>query len=212
MTIEEKLFNIQTQIKVSKSNYNSFGKYNYRSCEDILETLKPFLIAEKSLLHIKDEIELIGEHTYVQATVKLISLDDSTSIETKAYARECKHTGMSEDQCTGTASSYARKYALNAMFLLDDSEDADSDAEQLREKKAKEKADAEKAKMKKAKEEQKAKIEQEKAAQEAKEKEPLTCQKCGKSIPIPDGWTNSKMHNWFISNNKGVIACSDCRK
>lgn len=138
--IYQKLMAIQANIKAPKSQYNSFGKYKYRSAENILEALKPYLIEYNVVLIMQDEIVTNGigkiendkgimdvPLNYVKATARFIDCDTGNEIQTSAFARECKHTGMSEDQCTGTASSYARKYCLNAMFLLDDTKDSDTD-------------------------------------------------------------------------------------
>jgi hypothetical protein len=117
---------IQQQLKAPKSQRNSFGNYNYRSCEDILEAVKPLLAEEKAMLLLSDELVQIGERYYVKATARFVQ--DSESIEVTAYAREAEiKKGMDESQITGTASSYARKYALNGLFLIDDTKDADTD-------------------------------------------------------------------------------------
>lgn len=115
---------IQTALKAPKSQYNKFGKYSYRSCEDILEALKPLLFDLKATLTISDEIVLIGERYYVKATATLTYEDDSVSVS--AYAREGEEqAGMAPSQVTGSTSSYARKYALNGLFCIDDNKDAD---------------------------------------------------------------------------------------
>lgn len=128
MSVYEKLLSIQKELKAPKNAYNSFGKYNYRSCEDILEGLKPVLEAHKATLFITDSLELIGERYYIKATVKLIDIEDGSFIENSAYARESfEKKGMDDSQVTGATSSYARKYALNGLFLIDDTKDADTD-------------------------------------------------------------------------------------
>ena len=117
---------IQQKLKAPKGQRNSFGNYNYRSCEDILEAVKPLLAEEKAMLLLSDELVQIGERYYIKATAKFVQ--DSETIETTAYAREAEiKKGMDESQITGTASSYARKYALNGLFLIDDTKDADTD-------------------------------------------------------------------------------------
>lgn len=122
----KELIMIQQGLKAPKGQYNSFGKYHYRSCEDILEAVKPLLDEQACTLTISDEIVLIGERYYVKATASLSnsSGDNKTSI---AYAREpMDKKGMDESQITGMASSYARKYALNGLFCIDDTKDADT--------------------------------------------------------------------------------------
>lgn len=123
--IVEKLSAIQVELKAPKSNYNSFGKYNYRSCEDILEGVKPLLDKYRVALTLNDEIVLIGDRFYVKATATLY--DGEQSLSATAYAREGnEQRGMSEAQLTGSTSSYARKYALNGLFSIDDVRDDDS--------------------------------------------------------------------------------------
>lgn len=118
------LTEIQKKLKAPKSNYNSFGKYNYRSCEDILEAVKPLLGDNK--LTLSDEVVQIGDRIYVKATA--VFRDGATETRVSAFAREAESKkGMDESQVTGTASSYARKYALNGLFLIDDTKDADTD-------------------------------------------------------------------------------------
>ena len=128
MGIYEKLSSIQEELKAPKNAYNSFGKYNYRSCEDILEGLKPVLKKYKATLFISDSLELIGDRYYVKAVVKLVDIETGEIVENTAYAREeLDKKGMDWSQITGATSSYARKYALNGMFLIDDTKDADTD-------------------------------------------------------------------------------------
>lgn len=121
----EELKRIQSELKAPKGQYNSFGKYNYRSCEDILEAVKPLLSKHNAQLTISDDIVLVGDRVYVKATAKLKT--EKEEIEVSAFAREAEtKKGMDESQVTGTASSYARKYALNGLFLIDDTKDADT--------------------------------------------------------------------------------------
>jgi len=119
----KKLAMIQQKLKAPKNQYNDFGKYKYRSCEDILEAVKP-LLDENTTLIISDEIVNIGERYYVKAVVLLQTDDFSASCT--AYAREPESKkGMDAAQITGSTSSYARKYALNGLFCIDDTKDAD---------------------------------------------------------------------------------------
>lgn len=125
MTMVDKIVSIQHELKAHKGQYNNFGNYAYRSCEDILEALKPLLHKNSLMIYLTDNIVQIGERIYLQS--KVVLTDGSTVMETTAYAREPDvKKGMDESQITGAASSYARKYALNGMFAIDDSEDADS--------------------------------------------------------------------------------------
>ena len=128
MGINEKLMRIQTQIKVPKNLYNSFGKYNYRNAEGICEAVKPFLEKENVSLILVDDMVAIGNRYYIKATARLFDNENNERVEVSAFAREPEQKkGMDESQITGTASSYARKYALNGLFLLDDTKDADTD-------------------------------------------------------------------------------------
>lgn len=128
MNIYEKLGVIQSKLKAPKGQYNSFGKYKYRSCEDILEAVKPLLAETKTVLCITDQMEVVGDRVYVRAETHLKDAEDSSSeIVTVAYAREEESKkGMDSSQVTGAASSYARKYALNGLFCIDDNKDSDS--------------------------------------------------------------------------------------
>lgn len=126
LSVEEKLHKVQIRLKAPKGQYNSHGGYNYRSCEDILEALKPLLDEYGLNLVFKDEIHQQGDRFYVKATVTLTDLATRRTISTWAFAREdYMQKGMTMAQLTGSSSSFARKYALNAMFLIDDSRDPD---------------------------------------------------------------------------------------
>ena len=127
-SINSKLMKIQTEIKAPKNLYNSFGKYKYRNAEGICEAVKPYLSKHNCSLVLTDEIIEVGERIYVKATAILRDIDTDSAIAVSAMARESEEKkGMDESQITGTASSYARKYALNGLFLLDDTKDADTD-------------------------------------------------------------------------------------
>ena len=128
MNIQEKLTTIQLDLKAPKSKRNNFGNYNYRSCEDILEAVKPLLAANMCSLTLDDDVLCIGDRVYVKATATLTDHAEGATISTHAFAREAEtKKGMDESQITGTASSYARKYALNGLFAIDDTKDADTD-------------------------------------------------------------------------------------
>lgn len=126
--IKEKLMRIQVELKAPKNLYNNFGGYKYRNAEGICEAVKPYLDKEKVCLFMTDDIIEVGGRIYVKATVKLLDNETDEVIEVSAMARESEtKKGMDDSQITGTASSYARKYALNGLFLLDDTKDADTD-------------------------------------------------------------------------------------
>ena len=123
MTLIDKLAAIQTKLHAPKNQKNTFGGYNYRSCEDILEAVKPLL--DGLVLTITDEVTDVGGRIYVKATARLT--DGKDAMTATAFAREAEsRKGMDESQITGSTSSYARKYALNGLFLIDDNKDADS--------------------------------------------------------------------------------------
>ena len=127
MTIYEKLAKIQSTLKAPKGQYNAFGKYKYRNCEDILEAVKPLLAEVKAVVIIGDELELIGSRFYVKATARFIDCETDAQITNTAYAREeDTKKGMDGSQITGASSSYARKYALNGLFAIDDTKDSDT--------------------------------------------------------------------------------------
>ena len=127
MTIYEKLSAIQSELKAPKSQYNSFGKYNYRNCEDILEAVKPLCAKYKAVSVLGDEVLQIGERYYIKSTARLIDLESDGVVENTAYAREeAEKKGMDGSQVTGASSSYARKYALNGLFAIDDTKDSDT--------------------------------------------------------------------------------------
>ena len=126
MTLKEKLSAIQNELKAPKGQYNSYGGFKYRSCEDILEAVKPILKKHDATIMLSDSIEQIGDRIYIKATATFYS--GAMPIVATAYAREPEtKKGMDESQITGTASSYARKYALNGLLLIDDTKDSDTD-------------------------------------------------------------------------------------
>lgn len=128
MKIETKLLAIQSTLKAPKGQRNNFGNYNYRSAEDILEAVKPLCAEQGCVLTVNDEILLIGDRFYIKATATLRDCESDEAISNSAFAREEKEKkGMDASQVTGACSSYARKYALNGLFCIDDTKDADTD-------------------------------------------------------------------------------------
>lgn len=127
LTVYQKLLQVQGNLNAPKSLYNSFGKYSYRSAETILEALKPLLTEVKAVLVIRDSIEQVGDRFYIKAAAQFIDAETGDFIENTALAREEEtKKGMDGSQITGAASSYARKYALNGLFCIDDTKDADA--------------------------------------------------------------------------------------
>ena len=126
MSLHQKLAKVQNELKAPKGQYNKFGGYNYRSAEDILQAVKPLLVSENLLMTITDELKLIGDRYYIEATVTVTDAETGDTHKVNAYAREAENKkGMDSSQITGAASSYARKYALNGMFAIDDTKDSD---------------------------------------------------------------------------------------
>ena len=127
MGVYQKLLNIQNALKCNKGQHNDFGHYYYRSCEDILEAVKPLCYTNGCVLTITDEVALVGERFYVKAIATLVDIETGEKISNSALARESEtKTGMDMAQITGAASSYARKYCLNGLFCIDDTKDADT--------------------------------------------------------------------------------------
>ena len=125
--IYKKLMLVQSKLKAPKNQYNSFGKYSYRSCEDILEGLKPLLNEVEAIITLNDEVVNIGERFYIKAIATFIDIATGEKVEVSALAREDEtKKGMDLAQVTGSVSSYARKYALNGLFAIDDTKDSDS--------------------------------------------------------------------------------------
>ena len=128
MNIYQKLSKLQSELKCPKSQFNSFGKYKFRNCEDIMEAAKPLLLSYSLTVTMSDDIINIGDRFYVKATATLVNAEKPDEIiYASAFAREAlTKKGMDDSQITGTASSYARKYCLNGLYAIDDTKDADS--------------------------------------------------------------------------------------
>ena len=129
MTVYKKLIKVQTELKAPKNQRNTFGNYNYRSADDILEALKPILVKHEADVFLSYKI-IVKENlwTYVEATATFVDIETGESTCTTGYAREAEtKKGMDPSQITGSASSYAGKYALNGLLLIDDTKDADTD-------------------------------------------------------------------------------------
>ena len=125
--VYQKLMEVQSKLKAPKSQYNSFGKYSYRSCEDILEALKPLLNEVGAIVNISDQVKLIGDRYYIEATAMFLDVNTGDSIISKAIAREDESKkGQDLAQLSGATSSYARKSALNGLFAIDDNKDSDA--------------------------------------------------------------------------------------
>lgn len=198
MSIYDKLAKVQSDLKAPKNQYNSFGKYNYRSCEDILEAAKPLCIANGLLLTVSDEVIQVGDRIYIRATASVT--DGEGTVHTFGMAREAEDKkGMDPAQLTGATSSYARKYALGGLFALDDTKDADATNDHG--KKASAQAIVEKAQ----------------AAGVPVEKEYKCCD-CGKDFQAftdKNGkqWSAGQVFHMSESNNTdGKARCSACMK
>lgn len=133
MSIYTKLMNVQNELKVPKNNKNTFGNYKFRNAEDILEALKPLLKKHNVTVIITDDVVMVGDRYYIKATVKFIDTETGEMIETSALAREEEtKKGFDASQITGSTSSYARKYALNGLFAIDDTKDSDTTNKHLK--------------------------------------------------------------------------------
>lgn len=192
------LTTLQAELKAPKSQYNSFGKYYYRNCEDILTAVKPLLQKYGAGLYLTDSIEMIGDRYYVKAVATFTIGEED--IQNVAYAREdLDKKGMDGSQITGTASSYARKYALNGLFLIDDTKDADTDEYRFQ-----------------TEQEQKQEQKQEKKTEKQERKqETCLCEKCGKVITAynsGNGMVSVKRHAESSKEKFGYILCLDCIK
>lgn len=160
MKLHEKLLAIQTKLKAPKGQYNSFGNFNYRSAEDILEAVKPLNVEQGLLLTITDEIKEVGGRIYVVATATVS--DGTDELKVSAFAREPENKkGMDESQITGATSSYARKYALNGLYAIDDNKDADTDEHKQQQDNASKKQPAQKQQQKQQQQQEKGFTEQE---------------------------------------------------
>jgi hypothetical protein len=125
--VYKKLLNIQQKLKAPKGQFNDFGKYRYRSCEDILEEIKPHLARENAILYFTDKIESVGNRNYIRTELHFVDINSGEELINSAYAREEEDKkGMDGSQITGASSSYARKYALNGLFAIDDTKDSDT--------------------------------------------------------------------------------------
>lgn len=190
MGIYSKLAAIQQALKAPKGQYNSFGKYHYRSCEDIVEAVKPLCAKNECVLTVTDAVVDISGRVYVMATATLWDCTEEKSMSVTAYAREPKDKkGMDESQITGMASSYARKYALNGLFCIDDTKDADTDEAQV--------------------------LRQEKGNSTASQKKVFLCEDCG--MPISERRFKGVVYSpATISKNAvdtyGRRLCWDCMK
>lgn len=204
--IYQKLSAVQAKLKVPKNQYNNFGGYAYRSCEDILEAAKPILKKHRLTLFLTDEIRQVGDRYYVEATARLADLDSDDVIECRASAREAEtKKGMDASQVTGAASSYARKYALNGLFNIDDTKDADATNTHGKETKPT---------LKRTTQEKQT---QEKPTQEKARK--YVCADCGKpfkdftSAKTGKTWTAGQLYHIAESKSEdGKARCSDCQK
>lgn len=165
MSVYEKLLTVQRKLNAPKSKYNKFGGYNYRSCEDILDGVKPLLVEVKATLYLTDDVVQIAERIYVKTTAKFVDIESGEFVENTAFAREpLVMKGMADSQITGASSTYARKYALNGLFCIDDTVDEDtsetSDDDRKKLEQAKKQAEKEALDKQKAQKQEQVKNEQ----------------------------------------------------
>lgn len=197
LTLSEKLMKIQAELKAPKNLYNSFGKYHYRNVEGIQEALKPLQVTYGVYTTLSDEIVEVGGRVYVKATASITDSATKEFIEVSAYAREAvDKKGMDDAQVTGSTSSYARKYALNGLFLLDDTKDVDTEEYQAQAQTAPKAQKAPK---------QAQKVNDGKTTQE------LICTRCHKPI-APHGDASPRQVANFTIKELGQMLCYDCGK
>ena len=195
MGVYEKLLAVQSELKAPKDQYNSFGGYKYRSCESIMEAVKPILAKYKAVILLDDEMVEVAGRVYVKATAQFIDCEDAKGIETHAFAREDESKkGMDGSQLTGATSSYARKYALNGLLAIDDTKDADA---------TQGKDEQEKPAMPQEKQQKKA------AA--------VICERCKEQVKAgktKEGklWSVADMATYSKLRFKGAVYCQDCMK
>lgn len=196
--VREKLAAVQKVLKAPKNQYNSFGKYSYRSCEDILEAAKPLCIENGLVLTISDDIVAVGERYYIKATAAVTDVQDGERVECSGIAREAEERkGMDSSQVTGSTSSYARKYALNGLFSIDDTKDADATNDHGKGKAMASKAEA-------------AGI-----GEQVKEYKCCDCGKAFQEFTDKNGktWSAGQVYHMSESNNTdGKARCSACMK
>ena len=196
--VREKLAAVQKVLKAPKNQYNSFGKYSYRSCEDILEAAKPLCIENGLILTISDDIVAVGERYYIKATAAVTDVQDGEKVECSGIAREAEERkGMDSSQVTGSTSSYARKYALNGLFSIDDTKDADATNDHGKGKAMASKAEA-------------AGI-----GEQVKEYKCCDCGKAFQAFTDKNGktWSAGQVYHMSESNNTdGKARCSACMK
>ena len=195
MGVYEKLLAVQSELKAPKGQFNKFGGYKYRSCEDIMEAVKPILAKNKAVILLDDEIVEIAGRVYVKATAQFIDCEDSRGIEAHAYAREDESKkGMDGAQVTGATSSYARKYALNGLLAIDDTKDADAMNTHGK--------DTENTPA---------------IPQDNQQNKPVTCECCKEPVKpgkTRDGqdWDVPDMVKYSRLRFKGAVYCEDCMK
>lgn len=204
--IFEKLSKVQAELNAPKSRHNKFGNYDYRSCEDILQAVKPLLAANGLVLILNDEIVERAGRFYVESTATIYEMETLDTLRATAYARESESkSGMDAAQITGAASSYARKYALNALFNIDDTKDADAD-EYTQESQAR----AKKATTKKKTAEPaiSSNVPDGLPEEIATESAPI-CEDCGEVIKPTDKYTVEKIVE-STKKSFGVVCCMKC--
>lgn len=202
-SIDKKLQLIQCALHAPKDSVNTFGKYNYRTCEQIIEAVKPYLAEFELNLTLHDAIVEVGGRFYIMATAKLTDVKTFDIIQTTAYAREQEtKSGMDAAQITGACSSYARKYALNGLFAIDDTKDVDTD-EHAKEAQERAKKDAAKK--------QAAPVVKNEAKQEPTAAV-ITCQFCNQPLKPTEKYTVERIASESKKLHKGKVFCMDCLK
>jgi hypothetical protein len=180
LSLKEKLMHIQTELQVRKEQFNSYGNFSYRSIDDIYAGVREYLIKYKCILIISDVLETVGSCVYVRSDISLADAESDDIITVSGYAKESEHGKMTGDQWTGSASSYARKYALTGLFLLGDEPKPPPGITGSRN------------------------------SRKAETAPPYICETCGVKIQIPKGWTAEKMAAYYKRDNGGKFECKKC--
>lgn len=198
MNVYEKLLLVQKKLNAPKSKFNKFGGYNYRSCEDILDGVKPLLVEVKATLFMTDDVIQIAERIYVKTTAKFVDIESGEVVENTAYAREpLAMKGMADSQITGASSTYARKYALNGLFCIDDTVDEDtsetSDDERKKLEQAKKQADKEALDKQKAQKQEQIKNEQDAQKTDEQKNDEMKASVDQDLVPHGEGMTPKRL-------------------
>ena len=217
MNVYEKLLVVQKKLNAPKSKFNKFGGYNYRSCEDILDGVKPLLVEVKATLYLTDDVVQIAERIYVKTTAKFVDTESGEFVENTAFAREpLVMKGMADSQITGASSTYARKYALNGLFCIDDTVDEDtsetSDDDRKKLEQAKKQADKEALDKQKAQKQEQVKNEQDAQKTDEQKNQDMANSVDPRLLPTEDDVMSKAQYDFLIEQIERTGAREDVVK